>query len=115
MILDATFLEVSQKFDTEFDILPQKFEAEFITLPQTFAVEFDILPQTFQTDFGDVQTITKYVGGDIYTGSYAIVPKIKAQTIPTKDKVMIDDVKIEKIPITTVSNSSGGNTVIIGG
>lgn len=51
----------------------------------------------------------------LYEGDYDATPKLVEQRLPTKNKLLIDDVKIEKIPITIVSNSSGGNTVIIGG
>lgn len=54
-------------------------------------------------------------GFDLFDGSYIVDPKLEAQTMPTKGKVMGDDVTINKIPITVVSNASGGNTVIIGG
>jgi hypothetical protein len=50
-----------------------------------------------------------------YDGSYEVTPKIVEQKLMTANKVMEKDVIIERIPITTVSNSSGGNTVIIGG
>lgn len=52
---------------------------------------------------------------DNYDGDYVVTPKFTEQTIPTKDKVMVDDVTIKSIPISVVSNTSGGNTVIIGG
>lgn len=68
----------------------------------------------FDVDFGDVQTITKYVGGTPYEGEYTIVPKVSEQTMPTKEKVMIDDVLVKAIPFFNVSNTSGGSTVYIG-
>lgn len=70
--------------------------------------------QSFEVDFGDVQTITKYVGGAPYEGSYIVVPRVTEQTMHTKEKVMIDDVLVKAIPFFNVSNTSGGNTVYIG-
>lgn len=55
------------------------------------------------------------VNAEEYEGSYTVTPKISEQKLPTKNKFLIDDVIVEKIPITTVSNTSGGTTVIIGG
>lgn len=52
---------------------------------------------------------------DPYEGEYTIVPKMEVQTMTTKNKMMQDNVKIEKIPVKLVPNSAGGNTVIIGG
>ena len=63
-----------------------------------------------------VTVTTDVIGGDTeeYKGSYEVTPKLEAQTLPTALKVMRNDVEIKEIPITSVSNSSGGNTVIIG-
>ena len=64
-----------------------------------------------------VTVTTDVLTGDAeeYKGSYEVTPKLEEQTLQTASKVMRNDVKIKEIPITTVSNSSGGNTVIIGG
>lgn len=56
-----------------------------------------------------------YVGGEKYEGNYEIVPKVQEQKLPTKNKLLTDDVTIKSIPVVKVSNASGGNTVIIGG
>ena len=50
-----------------------------------------------------------------YEGTYDVTPRVEEQTLPTAKKFLQKDVTIKKIPITTVSNSSGGNTIIIGG
>ena len=50
-----------------------------------------------------------------YGGEYSVTPKFENQTLKTKNKVMDFDVNIKTIPIEKISNSSGGNTVIIGG
>lgn len=52
---------------------------------------------------------------EIYEGAYEITPKFAEQKLSTANKVLTKDVTIEKIPITRVSNTSGGNTIIIGG
>ena len=63
-----------------------------------------------------VTVVTDVIGGDIeeYKGSYEVTPKVEEQVLPTAEKVMRNDVKIKEIPIFTVSNNSGGNTVFIG-
>lgn len=70
--------------------------------------------RTFGTNLGEIQIVTKYVGGEPYEGDYSVTPKVDAQTMATKGKVMMDDVLIRSIPFFNVSNTSGGNTVYIG-
>lgn len=52
---------------------------------------------------------------DIYTGEYAVNPNFNKQILNTKNKVMTEDVEIERIMVSVTSNTSGGNTVYIGG
>lgn len=70
--------------------------------------------RTFGTNLGEIQIVTKYVGGEPYEGDYSVTLKVDAQTMATKGKVMMDDVLIRSIPFFNVSNTSGGNTVYIG-
>lgn len=50
-----------------------------------------------------------------YNGRYNVIPMADvAQQLRTKDKVLEENIVIEKIPYTEVSNTAGGNTVIIG-
>ena len=53
-------------------------------------------------------------GGTPYEGIYVIRPALSSQMMATKDKTMTDNVTVEEIPIESVSNTAGGNTVIIG-
>ena len=78
------------------------------------SVKFTEISQTFVTKFGDVQTITKYIGGEEYVGDYVVTPKVDEQMLETKDKVLTDDVVIKSIPFFKVSNTNGGSTVYIG-
>lgn len=56
-------------------------------------------------------------GGDVpaYTGEYEVTPKAVDQTLPTAGMRMTDDVIIQKITYSSVSNESGGDTIIFGG
>ena len=54
-------------------------------------------------------------GYKYFTGSYEVTPKVEAQTLETKDKLMSEDVHIKSIPYYEVSNPQGGTTIIIGG
>ena len=54
-----------------------------------------------------------YMGGEPYDGSYEVTPKVSAQTLPTANKLMLDDVSVRAIPYFDVSNPAGGNTIYI--
>lgn len=72
-----------------------------------------ILPQT---------TLGVKVGGEFYRvgdyeffdGSYEVKPTFEIQTLKTKNMAMNDDVNVKPISVTKVSNTGGGNTIIIG-
>lgn len=50
-----------------------------------------------------------------YDGDYEVTPTVEGTKLSTRDKFMVDDVKIKAIPFYEVSNASGGNTVFIAG
>ena len=50
-----------------------------------------------------------------YTGRYEVTPMADiAQVLNTNNKIMEDNVTVEKIPYAETSNAAGGYTVIIG-
>ena len=49
-----------------------------------------------------------------YMGSYEIDPLKAAQVLPTKDKLMVDDLTVQGIYYYEVTNEQGGSTVTIG-
>ena len=49
----------------------------------------------------------------IYEGSYAATPTNEQQILNTRGKYLTDNLTVEKVPISQVSNPSGGNTVYI--
>lgn len=61
---------------------------------------------------GTVQILKEH---ETYEGTYNIVPKGVTQTLYTTDKLMKENVVVEKIPYYEVSNDSDGITAIIGG
>lgn len=89
-----------------------KLDVAFDRNAQHFAVAFSESGR-FKAGFGQIQAVTEYVGGDPYSGAYEITPKVEAQTMPTKNKVMVEDVTVKAIPVYRVSNTSGGTTVYI--
>ena len=60
-----------------------------------------------------IQKVYNAKGGQ-YSGDYDVVPRVTEQTLPTKNKILIEDVIIKSIPYFDVSNTSGGSTVYIG-
>ena len=48
-----------------------------------------------------------------YDGEYSVIPTLENQTLATADKLMKQDVTVEKIPHYEVSNNAGGTTFII--
>lgn len=88
------------------------FDAEFAD--QVFDVEFDTAEATFDSDFGSV---IKVEAGSRphYAGPYVVTPDFVSQTLETEGKIMDDDVDVKAIQVEVVSNTSGGNTVYIGG
>lgn len=53
-------------------------------------------------------------GVEMYEGEYIITPETSAQTLPTKQKQMRDDLTVLAIPYYETTNETGGNTVYIG-
>lgn len=49
-----------------------------------------------------------------YTGDYTVVPDFNPQVLATANRSMKQDIEIEKIPMTEVSNTYG-TTFILGG
>ena len=58
--------------------------------------------------------VAKPVGYVDYTGEYEITPKTTAQTLPTADKRLTEDITVLEIPFYEVSNAAGGNTFCVG-
>lgn len=50
-----------------------------------------------------------------YMGDYEVDPDFFGVTLPTADKMMLQDVEVNPIKVERVSNPAGGITVYIGG
>ena len=64
-----------------------------------------------RVDFQQVQTITEV--DNPYKGEYSIRPKMDEQILPTRGRVLFEDVVVQAIPIIRTSNPSVGTTVYI--
>lgn len=104
MVLQVRFAETMQRLDAKFD-----------EIEKVLPVEFDENIQCFEALFSEVQHVTEYVGGEIYEGNYTVIPKAEDQSLPTRKKVMVQNLTVAEIPFFDVSNTSGGTTIYIGG
>lgn len=59
--------------------------------------------------------LPRRVGTDVYEGAYSVSPDFEGTVLQTKEKFLEDDVTVQPIEVTRVSNTAGGNTVYIGG
>lgn len=50
---------------------------------------------------------------DRYKGDYEVTPTLEGETLPTKQKLMEENLTVNPIPIYETSNNSGGTTVYI--
>ena len=50
-----------------------------------------------------------------YSGNYEVIPRVSAQTLPTRDKSLERDILVRAIPHHEVENTERGTTAIIGG
>lgn len=89
-----------------------RIDVNFSEATQRFTTTMGGLDQSFDANFDQIQEVT-VVNGVPYEGEYGITPKIESQVLPTKNKVMTDDLTIREIPIYETSNQSGGTTVYI--
>lgn len=69
--------------------------------------------QRLPVKFDGFHGVTVVQDAETYEGAVEITPKIDGQILPTKGKLMPDDVTVKAIPCYTVDNSSGGLTVYI--
>ena len=90
-------------FDVEFGVSDVEFEMEL----GVSDVKFDIAVEGLQ-----IVTIGKL---PMYDGVYTVDPLAKSATVlQTKGKSMADNITVNKIRQLEVSNTAGGNTLIIG-
>lgn len=80
--------------------------------------EFDLqYEESIETLEMDLETtyIVNQISGDIYKGTYIVDPSFDEQTFETKNKTMLNDMTVNAIEVSRVSNIQGGTTVYIGG
>lgn len=81
-------------------------------------IPIESLPKTGVLTAGNVLygTLSVFKGNyEPYTGPYDIIPGFDGITIATANRYLFSDIEIKPIQVESVSNSSGGRTVFIGG
>lgn len=61
---------------------------------------------------GDSNIVYVHRDADIYAGEYSVTPAVISQVLPTKDKLLVNNVTITKIPTYEVSNEYGNSFYI---
>ena len=51
---------------------------------------------------------------EFYKGSYEVTPSVASKSLPTKNKIMEQNVEVKGIPYSKIPNNKGGNTISIG-
>ena len=88
-------------------------KVQFTEITKNLPVKFVESGGTLHAKMGEIHKVTEYIGGEEYEGAYEVTPKVEAQTMQTKNKVLIDDMTIKGIEIHRVKNNGGGTTVYI--
>lgn len=88
-----------------------RLQVSFDEIDSALKVQFAQTECSFRADFGEVILVKT---DDTYDGDYDVIPRVYQQILETKDKLMLDDVVVEVIPILKVTNLSDGYTVTIG-
>lgn len=88
-----------------------KLKVSFNEIDSTISTRFIQTECTFNTGFGEVFLVKT---DEVYEGEYTVTPRVYQQVLETKDKLMLDDVTVEIIPLARTINLSNGYTVTIG-
>ncbi len=89
-------------------------DVRFHSNGRTFKTDFDqATPKRIPAKFSEVSVVSVGKEPDYYEGDYKVTPRVDAQTLPTADKTMREDLTVKAIPVYNVSNTAGGSTFYI--
>lgn len=88
-----------------------KLKVSFNEVDSCIQTKFIQTKCTFKANFGEVILVKT---DEVYDGDYNVIPRVYQQVLETKDKLMLDDVTVEIIPLAKTINLSNGYTVTIG-
>ena len=82
---------------------------------QGLAIDIDLTYRpSLEMDMSQTVSVMGDLNYPMYEGPYEATPTVGGLTLATKRRSMSKDVRVEPIPIGSVSNTSGGRTVTIG-
>lgn len=92
-----------------------RFDVRFNQTSQNIPVLFQTNISGFNVAFDAFQIAQLRPEVEYYEGVYDVTPLITSQVLPTNQKFMNDDVRIDMIPTREIDNAAGGVTFIVGG
>ena len=82
---------------------------------QGLAIDIDLTYRpSLEMDMSQTVSVMGDLNYPMYEGPYEATPTVGGLTLATKRRSMSKDVRVEPIPIGSVSNTSGGRAVTIG-
>lgn len=91
-----------------------KLKVTFRENLQNFFTNFGESQQSFSANFGEIQKVTEDSPLEPYDGEYEVTPSKSDQILATKNKSMIMDLTVKRVPFYETSNTQGGTTIYIG-
>lgn len=89
-----------------------------VAIRQYFEENPPLLPEISEEDEGKILAVVggkwKPAGLPTYEGDCEVVPSINSKSLPTGNKFVREDVIVDPIPYSEVSNTSNGTTITIG-
>lgn len=89
-----------------------------VAIREYFEENPPLLPEITEDDEGKILAVVggkwKPAGLPTYEGECEIVPSVNPQSIPTANRFIREDVVVNSIPYSEVTNSANGTTFIIG-
>jgi len=82
---------------------------------RSFATEFRTTNRQINVGFEHLEVVTLMENVEYYKGQYDVIPSPSSVVLPTAKKMLQNDVTVQAIPFFIVSNTSGGDSVYIGG
>lgn len=87
--------------------IPMAIETDIIEVNMSIGVDQEDVGMSIGAEYSMIQ-------GDAYEGSYEVTPKAwEEQTLPTRNKLMENDVTVFRVPYYETSNVHDGLTVFI--
>lgn len=86
------------------------FETTFQSSENQFETTFSALKSIFAATFGSVVG----VAAEVYKGEYVVAPAVEDKLLPTKEKMLKDNITFLGVPKQSVDNPAGGKTITIG-